>query len=94
MSVPYVEHKISESVAIRTFFFDTDTAELQWHWDEEDRLVEPLAENDWLFQFDNELPQRIYKEIYIPAGVMHRVIKGSGDLIVKITRYEKVHKNV
>ena len=86
MSVPYVEHKISESVAIRTFFFDTDTAELQWHWDEEDRIIEALSDNDWQFQFDNCLPEKIYRPIYIPAGKIHRVIKGSGDLIVKITK--------
>jgi hypothetical protein len=85
-SKPYVEDAVAESVVIRTFFSDISESELKWHWDEEDRLVEPLNENDWQFQFDNQLPEKIYKPIHIPAGVIHRVIKGSTDLIVKITK--------
>ena len=85
---PYTEEKVAESVVIRTFPADTDEMELKWHWDEEDRLVEPLNDNDWQFQFDNALPQKIYTEIYIPTGVIHRVIKGTTDLIVKITKYK------
>ena len=86
---PFIEEEVSESVVIRTFSANVPTEELQWHWDEEDRLVEPLNENDWQFQFDNCLPEKIYRPIHIPAGKIHRVIKGSGDLIVKITkRYE------
>jgi hypothetical protein len=88
---PYTENKQSESVVIRTFSSIIDEMELQWHWDEEDRLVEPLNENDWQFQFDNELPMRIYKQICIPRGVMHRVIKGTTDLVVKITKYDGTH---
>lgn len=83
---PYTEHKISESVVIRTFSDCIDESELQWHWDEEDRIVEPLNDNDWLFQFDNELPEKIYKQIVIPAGMIHRIIKGKTNLIVKITK--------
>ena len=83
---PYTEQKISESVVIRTFSDNIPESELQWHWDEEDRIVEPLNENDWFFQFDNELPVKIYKQIVIPAGVIHRVIKGKTNLIVKITK--------
>jgi YD repeat-containing protein len=94
MSKPYTEHKVSKSVAIRTFSVNADWSELRWHWDEEDRLVEPLNDNDWQFQFDNELPQRIYKEIFIPAGMIHRVIQGSTDLVVKITKYDETPKNI
>ena len=36
---PYIEHKISESVVIRTFSDCIDESELQWHWDEEYRIV-------------------------------------------------------
>jgi len=83
---PFSEENINESVVIRTFSANTDDFELQWHWDREDRIVEPLNENDWKFQFDNELPQKIYKQIHIPAGAIHRVIAGTTDLIVKITK--------
>lgn len=84
---PYSEKKISESVVIRTFSADLDEMELKWHWDDEDRIVEPLNKNDWQFQFDNQLPTWINKPIYIPKGVMHRVIRGTTDLEVKITKY-------
>ena len=83
---PYTEEIIEESVVIRTFSANIPDEELQWHWDEESRSVEPLAPNDWKFQFDNKLPIEINKQIYIPAGVIHRVIKGTTDLIVKIEK--------
>lgn len=86
---PYTEEKLERSVVIRTFSADTPEEELKWHWDEEDRIVEPVGETDWQFQFDNELPIKIYREIRIPAGVIHRVIKGSGDLVVKIQKLTK-----
>jgi hypothetical protein len=88
---PYSEKKISESVVIRTFSADLDEMELKWHWDDEDRIVEPLNENDWQFQFDNQLPTWINKPIYIPKGVMHRVIRGTTDLEAKITKYNETH---
>ena len=91
---PFTEHIISKSVVIRTFSDNIDESELEWHWDEEDRIVEPLNENDWLFQFDNELPEKIYKQIVIPAGVIHRVIKGKTNLIVKITKENGTFKNI
>ena len=72
--LPFIEEKISESVFIRTFFATTHWSEFKWHWDEEDREIEPLNDNDWQFQFDNELPQKIYRKIVIPRNVMHRVI--------------------
>lgn len=86
MDKPYIEQKIDSSVYIRTFSETVDDSELQWHWDEEDRIVTPVEKTDWQFQFDNELPFTITKEINIPAGVIHRVIKGSGELKVKILK--------
>jgi hypothetical protein len=86
MDKPYIEQKIDSSVYIRTFSETVDDSELQWHWDEEDRIVTPIEKTDWQFQFDNELPFTITKEINIPAGVIHRVIKGSGELKVKILK--------
>lgn len=83
---PYSEERISKHEVIRTFSVDIDESELEWHWDEEDRLVTPLEETDWQFQFDNGLPFTIKEVINIPAGVIHRVIKGSGELKVKIIK--------
>lgn len=86
MDKPYIEQKIDSSVYVRTFSETVDDSELQWHWDEEDRIVTPIEKTDWQFQFDNELPFTITKEINIPAGVIHRVIKGTGELKVKILK--------
>jgi len=77
----------SDDGEIRTFPKDTEASELKWHRDREDRTITPLEDNDWLFQRDNQLPEPIDKEINIPSGEWHRVIKGTGDLKVKITRY-------
>jgi hypothetical protein len=83
---PYIEEKIEESVVIRTFSADIDEMELKWHWDEEDREIEPIGENDWQFQFDNELPIEINTIIKIPMGQIHRVIKGTTDLKMRIKK--------
>jgi hypothetical protein len=84
MNRPYTQEIIDESVIIRTFSGDVDEFELKWHWDEDDRLVEIIGSTDWLFQFDNELPIEMKDPIFIPKGNIHRVIKGSGELKVKI----------
>ena len=55
----------------------------QWHFDLEDRYVEPVCENDWKFQFDNELPMEFDSGIYIKSGRYHRVIPGTSDLYIK-----------
>lgn len=84
MIKPYSESKVNNNELIRCFYPDVNESELKWHWDEQDREVEPLNDNDWLFQFDNELPIPIKEKIFIPAGVIHRVIKGSTELHIKI----------
>lgn len=86
MVTPYAEDKIADEVYIRTFSKDTLENDLKWHWDEEDRIIEAVEPTDWTFQFDNDLPQPIVGQIYIPKGVMHRVIKGTGDFKVKVTK--------
>lgn len=85
-NLPFLEEWISENESIRTFNSNTDSEEFKWHFDEEDRIVEPLHENDWEFQFDNLLPQKMNSKFYIKSGAWHRLIKGSGELKVRITR--------
>jgi len=89
MSKPYTEHIIEKSVVIRTFDVNIPEEDLQWHWDREDRTIIPMCDNDWMFQFDNNLPVPINRKIDIPAGTIHRAIKGSTDLIVKIILGDK-----
>jgi hypothetical protein len=85
MTVPYVNLIDNEDVIVRTFSQDVPTHELVWHRDREDRLVTSTAPTNWMVQLDNELPTVLH-EIFIPAGVYHRVIKGSGDLTVHIKK--------
>lgn len=80
------EEEIKDDYVIRTFRADTPGHLLKWHYDEEDRLVESMNENDWKFQFDDELPIPFNGTINIKSGIYHRVIKGTTDLIVKILK--------
>ena len=81
---PYSEKK-EEGYLIREFSQDTPSFEFVWHRDKEDRIVEAMHDTDWLFQLDNELPVRLSKDkLFIPKETYHRLIKGTGDLVVKI----------
>ncbi len=84
---PFKEEKISENTFIRTFYQDVESGELTWHRDREDRIIKPIDETDWKFQIDNRLPIYIKGEIFIPKGVYHRIIKGSGDLKIKLNKF-------
>ena len=72
---------------IREFSSDVEIEELKWHRDYEDRLVIPISVNDWLYQEDNKLPVPINKEIFIPKGLWHRVIKGKTPLQIKLKKF-------
>lgn len=84
--LPFTEEKISENQYIRHFSKNVEPDDMTWHRDKEDRIIEPLNENDWHFQLDNELPIKIDKKIVIPKLVFHRAIKGTTDLHIKITK--------
>ena len=73
---------------IRTFSKDVDEMSLIWHTDQEARTVTVLEGKGWQFQHDNELPLALIEgvNIFIPKGQIHRVIKGSTDLKLKIEK--------
>ena len=81
---PYKEEE-QDGFVIREFSQDISPIELVWHRDREDRIVEALHETDWKFQLDNEFPVLIDK-LFIPKETYHRLIKGTGNLKVKITK--------
>jgi hypothetical protein len=86
---PYKEESINENECIRTFDSNVSQAELEWHVDKEDRLIEIIEnDGDWQFQIDNKLPITldIAAEYYIPKETYHRILKGSGKLKVKIKK--------
>jgi hypothetical protein len=39
-----------------------------------------------MIQIDNELPKVIEGEVFIPMGAYHRLIKGTGDLKINLTK--------
>ena len=77
---PYIENQ-----DIRIFSKDTTEDELVWHRDYEDRIIEPLNDTDWKFQYDNNKPESL-KRLFIRKGVYHRLIKGTKDLKLKIIK--------
>lgn len=90
---PYTEKLRNEKI-IRKFDVKVNENELVWHRDRHDRIVRVLHGENWYIQFDNQLPVKLEqnKSYQIPAGLFHRVIKGSDDLIIEI--HELVNKNI
>ena len=84
---PYSEIK-ENGYIIREFSQNTSSFEFVWHRDKEDRIVEALHETDWKFQLDNEVPKELNR-IFIPKETYHRLIKGTGNLKVKIIEQVK-----
>ena len=86
-SLPF-EEKLKGIYNYRKFSSELDENELKWHFDEQDRIVVCEHETDWCIQMDNQLPITIQKnvEYFIPEGEYHRIIKGTGDLTVRILK--------
>jgi hypothetical protein len=82
------EEKLKDGFYFRTFSSVVNENELKWHFDEEDRIVVCENDTDWLIQMDNQLPIKICKNkpMFIPEGEYHRIIKGTGDLTVKVKK--------
>ena len=83
---PFEEIKVEENVFIRTFYNDVESGDLVWHRDREDRVIESIGKTNWTIQLDNQLPKEINSPTFIPMGVYHRLIKGDGDLKLKIIK--------
>ena len=83
---PFKEKVIEKQVVLRRFSQDVSEDELVWHRDREDRIIVAEEFTDWLIQFDNELPQSLNEEVFIPKGVYHRIIKGSGNVMLKVVK--------
>lgn len=84
--VPYTQIETTKNTVVRKFPSDTPEHLLKWHADEEDRIITVFEKTDWKFQFDNELPVDLKPNrlISISKNRIHRLIKGTGDLIVEI----------
>ena len=84
MKKPYLNLEETSEYIIREFSEDIDPKELLWHRDREDRKVVSVGLTDWQVQLDDHLPISLNNSIFIKKYQWHRVIKGTGMLIVKI----------
>lgn len=82
----YIEERIN-NIILREFSVEDSEKELDWHRDSHNRYVEVLEGDDWLFQFDNELPFKVIPgdHFYIQANTYHRLLRGTTTLKIKIT---------
>lgn len=81
---------IGDGYKLRIFYEDTDDEEFVWHMDKKDREIEVIAGEKWQLQLDDKYPcELVPGSLYnIPKMVYHRVIKGKGNLKIKIREGE------
>jgi len=77
---PFVENNTNR------VFENTQESDLTWHFDNEDRIIKLKETTDWKIQFDNEFPVLLENNTFIPKGVYHRLIKGTGKLDVEVIK--------
>jgi len=85
-SRPYQELRTFDTIQ-RKFKQDIDELELVWHRDRNDRQVTIIGETNWMFQFEDEIPQQLKDTIFIPKSTYHRLIKGTGELNILIQEF-------
>jgi len=83
---PYKDQTVNSNTFYRTFEHTTNPQDLVWHRDHNNRVIQVVEGVKWHLQFDNELPVELEvgKEYHIPKEHYHRIIKGSGNLILEI----------
>jgi hypothetical protein len=81
---PYFEYAVNECEVIRVFECEDLGVEELWHRDLESRLIEVVGETDWKMQLENQLPSSLNSGVFIRERSWHRLIKGSGNLTLKI----------
>jgi quercetin dioxygenase-like cupin family protein len=92
MDRPYSDIQIDDHCVLRRFDANVESQELYWHRDDEDRSVEVMECGEgWKMQYDNLLPITLTPgtTLFILRHEWHRVIKGSGDLLIKIYKHGK-----
>lgn len=86
MVSPYNDLGLETNIMLREFQHDVDDSKLVWHRDRSDREITVLSGYNWKLQMDDNLPKELkHGRIYhIKKMVYHRLIKGSGKLLLKI----------
>ena len=90
MDFPFRERSLGGKLFLREFKENVNPEELIWHQDREDRVIKVIESNGWKLQLDNQLPVLLEKDstYNIPAYVYHRVIKGSGRLLIEVEKFK------
>ncbi len=83
MEKPYYELKTFDFI-YRKFTQYIDEKELVWHRDRKDREVVVIGSTDWQFQLEDSIPQQLQDTVFIPKDTYHRLIKGTGNLDIRI----------
>ena len=86
METPYQELRTFDTI-LRKFKEDINEGELVWHRDRRDRKVEILNNTNWMVQLEDDIPQQLKETIFIPKNTYHRLIKGTGDLDLRILEF-------
>ncbi len=81
--------RILSNYVIRTFSDKIDREELQWHRDQESRIVKAISNTDWKIQMENDLPISLNDPIFIRKEKWHRLIKGTGELKLEIIKIDE-----
>lgn len=87
MVAPYIDSGLN----LRKFDVSAPDENYVWHRDQENRLVTILSGDGWCFQYENALPFVLKKgsKISIKENEYHRLLKGTTDLLVRITKTNK-----
>ena len=87
----YKDKMLNESSRIRSFSSTASEDNVLLLRDRQNRIVEVIHSNGWRFQRDDSVPALLSSGdiLEIAANEWHRIIKGEGDLIVKITESKK-----
>lgn len=90
----YEQQNINDSKFRRIFTENVDSEELVWHRDRCDREVFIEKSNGWMLQMENELPKPLLEgqKYFIPKETYHRVIKGTGDLVIEVKEDNKTFR--
>ena len=95
MVKPYIDVDVNDNQFIRTFDEDVPEEELIWHRDYYSRSVTVLETGpQWYFQLDGNIPQKLEEggELSIDAKTWHRILKGTGKLVLEIREHGKERK--
>jgi len=83
---PYRQVTLGDGAVLREFRGDTSPDELIWHQDRTDRLITVVEGREWKLQLQDGLPFPLTEgdSYSIPARSWHRIVRGSGRLVIKI----------